>query len=93
MPVRLLSFKNVAEVNVVRNVVRHLTSHGVAPTSIGIITFYAGQVSAIKEVVPAELSVHTVDGFQVRHRTELSLRYAADMCATTIQTGLFPCIW
>ena len=66
----LRSFANNFEACMIAGFVQYLVSQGVEPGKITMLTYYRGQVAALKlqlaatELPPFEWSVRTVDGFQ-----------------------------
>ncbi|KAG5190407.1 P-loop containing nucleoside triphosphate hydrolase protein [Tribonema minus] len=72
------SYKNMAEATLVRGLVNKLIGDGMATDSIGVITFYRGQLGAIAQqpgAPPASTLVHTVDGFQGGERDVIIISF------------------
>ena len=66
-PVNTKSYVNVGECQIVLGLVRNLVASGMSPTSIGVVTPYAGQVSLLGETLEASFQgilVSTIDRFQ-----------------------------
>ena len=59
------SFSNMIEAHAIADTVRFLLSHGVAPESIAVISFYSAQAQSIKnQLSGVPVYVNTVDGSQ-----------------------------
>ncbi|KAJ9472823.1 DNA polymerase alpha-associated DNA helicase A [Diplonema papillatum] len=62
------SKRNEGEAQVVAHYVGKLLASGVPPSSVAVITPYAAQVSVLKGLLPEDVEVGTVDGFQGREK-------------------------
>lgn len=59
---------NEYEVIMVKNHIAKLTSLGITPENIGVISPYNGQVSLLKKEIDDGIEISTVDGFQGREK-------------------------
>jgi predicted DNA helicase len=62
------SYSNASEAALTRQKVEQLLAAGVSATDIGVITPYAAQVRRLRDLLPEDVEVGSVDGFQGREK-------------------------
>jgi hypothetical protein len=67
------SISNGSQARAVADIVCRLLDRGVAIADIGVVTPYAAQVKAVRQMCSHALSVHSVDGFQGREKDYIVL--------------------
>ena len=65
------SWFNWTEIRVVREYAESLISFGLPPSEIGVITPYVQQVQKLKQILPPDVHVGTVDAFQGSEATAI----------------------
>lgn len=69
------SRENKLEAEIVKGIVEELLKMGVEKDWIGVITPYDDQADLIRSMLPEDIEVHTVDGFQGREKEVIILSF------------------
>ncbi|MCD6482766.1 MAG: IGHMBP2 family helicase [Candidatus Aenigmarchaeota archaeon] len=69
------SRENKLEAEIVKQLVKEFLKTGVEKEWIGVITPYDDQVDLIKSLIPEDIEVHSVDGFQGREKEIIILSF------------------
>ena len=69
------SRENKLEAEIVKQLVKEFLKMGVEKEWIGVITPYDDQVDLIKSLIPEDIEVHSVDGFQGREKEIIILSF------------------
>ena len=69
------SYFNEEEAKVVKKLIGSLLSVGINPEQVGVISPYEDQVNLLSEVLPEDVEVKTVDGFQGREKEVILISF------------------